>query len=36
MAEIPASSMMMLTPVHTTLSPVGRLPTSGSYGQLLV
>jgi hypothetical protein len=29
-AEIPASSMMILTPVHTTLSPVGRLPISGS------
>ena len=27
---------MMLTPVHTTASPVGRLPTSGSCGQLLV
>src|ERR1044071_8535119 len=36
MAEMPASSMMMLTPVHITPSPVGRLPTSGSYGQLLV
>ena len=35
-AEMPASSMMMLTPVHTTVSPVGRLPTSGSCGQLLV
>ena len=35
-AEIPASSMMMLTPVQTTASPVGRLPTNGSYGQLLV
>ena len=35
-AEIPASSMMMLTPVQTTASPVGRLPTSGSYGQLFV
>jgi len=27
---------MMLTPVQTTVSPVGRLPTSGSWGQLLV
>src|SRR6266702_8588161 len=36
MAQIPASNMMMLTPVHRTLSPVGRLPTSGSNGQLLV
>ena len=26
----------MLTPVQSTLSPVGRLPTSGSCGQLLV
>ena len=33
---MPASSMMMLTPVQTTASPVGRLPTSGSCGQLLV
>ena len=29
-AEMPASSMMMLTPVQTTVSPVGRLPTKGS------
>ena len=29
-AEMPASSMMMLTPVHTTASPVARFPTSGS------
>ena len=36
MPQIPASSMMMLTPVHITLSPVGLLPTSGSCGQLLV
>ena len=35
-AEMPASNMMMLTPVHTTASPVGRFPTSGSWGQLLV
>ena len=35
-AAIPASSIIMLTPVHTTPSPVGRLPTSGSWGQLLV
>jgi hypothetical protein len=33
---MPASSMMMLTPVQTTVSAVGRLPTSGSCGQLLV
>jgi hypothetical protein len=30
MAQIPAKSIMMLTPVQSTLSPVGRLPTSGS------
>src|SRR5579871_6501870 len=36
MEQIPANSMMMLTPVHKTLSPVGRLPTCGSYGQLCV
>src|SRR5437868_2562927 len=36
MAQMPASSMMMLTPVHSTLSPVGRLPISGSNGQLCV
>jgi hypothetical protein len=35
-AEMPASSRMMLTPVQTTASPVGRLPTSGSWGQLCV
>ena len=35
-APMPASSIMMLTPVQTTASPVGRLPTSGSCGQLLV
>ena len=28
--------MMILTPVHTTASPVARFPTRGSYGQLLV
>ena len=26
----------MLTPVHTTVSPVGALPTRGSCGQLFV
>ena len=26
----------MLTPLHTTVSPVGRLPTSGSWGRLFV
>src|SRR5690348_11634510 len=36
MAQMPASSMIMLTPVQITLSPVGRLPTCGSYGQLCV
>src|SRR3954471_17744696 len=35
-AEMPASNMMMLTPVQTTVSPLGRLATNGSYGQLLV
>src|SRR5262245_30776616 len=35
-AQMPASSMMMLTPVHNTLSPVARLPTCGSWGQLWV
>ncbi len=33
---MPASSMITLTPVHTTASPVGRLPMSASCGQLLV
>src|SRR6185369_3904859 len=33
---MPPSNRMMLTPVQTTASPVGRLPTSGSCGQLLV
>ena len=33
---MPARSTMMLTPVHTIASPVGRLPMSGSCGQLLV
>jgi len=36
MAPIPASSTIMLTPVHTMASPVGRLPTRASWGQLLV
>src|SRR5215475_14039888 len=36
MAQMPASNMMMLTPVHKTLSPVGRLPIKGSYGQFWV
>src|SRR5581483_5666447 len=35
-AQMPASSIMMLTPVHSTVSPVGRLPINGSYGQLCV
>ena len=35
-AEMPANSMMMLTPVQTTASPVARLATKGSYGQLFV
>jgi hypothetical protein len=35
-APSPASSIRMLTPVHTTVSPDGRLPTSGSCGQLFV
>jgi len=35
-AQIPARSMMMLTPVQSTLSPVGRLPMSGSKGQFCV
>src|SRR5215471_83913 len=34
--EIPANSMMMLTPVQRTVSPVARLPISGSCGQLCV
>src|SRR5215831_4811660 len=34
--EIPASSMMMLTPVQRTVSPVARLPINGSCGQLCV
>lgn len=33
---MPPSSIRMLTPVHITLSPVGRFPTSGSCGQLCV
>ena len=33
---MPASSAMMLTPVQTIASPVGRLPINGSCGQLLV
>src|SRR5215203_4144971 len=36
MKPMPPSSRMMLTPVHTTASPVGRLPTRSSCGQLLV
>src|SRR5215831_8369250 len=35
-AEMPARSMMMLTPVHNTVSPVARLLISGSCGQLCV
>jgi hypothetical protein len=35
-ALMPASSRMTLTPVQTTASPVGRLPTSGSCGQFWV
>src|SRR6188508_172252 len=35
-APIPASSARMLTPLQTTESLVGRLPTSSSCGQLLV
>lgn len=35
-AEMPASSTTMLTPVQTMVSLVGRLPISGSWGQLLV
>src|SRR5690606_41116115 len=35
-APIPARSARTLTPVQTTLSPVGTLSMSGSCGQLLV
>src|SRR5215470_5919574 len=35
-ADIPASSMMMLTPVQRTVSPVARLPINSSCGQLWV
>src|SRR5579859_7430603 len=35
-AQIPASSMMMLTPVHITISPDGTLPIKPSCGQLCV
>src|SRR3569832_221405 len=35
-APMPASSIRMLTPVHTIESDVGRFAISGSCGQLLV
>src|SRR5262245_55996078 len=36
MKPMPASSRRILTPVHMTASPVGTLPISDSWGQLLV